>query len=144
MITLLRLCATALIFIAVSSARSQTEPIPDADAQSIRAVIEAQLAAFASGDAEKAFSFASESIRKTFGSAENFVAMVRTSYAVVTHPASVLFLERERIDGAVVQAVQMTDDEGQLWLALYRMQQQTDDSWRIAGCVLRAMQGSRT
>ena len=38
------------------------------------------------------------------------------------------------IDGELIQSVQMTDAGGQVWLALYQMQRQSDRSWRINGC----------
>jgi len=136
-----------LLVVALVSAGSvcpQNPLITEADTQSIRAVIEAQLAAFRSDDAAKAFSFASEGIRRTFATPENFMAMVQGSYPVVYRPASVLFLKPERIGEEVIQRVQMSDGEGRLWMALYRMQRQPDDSWLINGCVLTAMEGSRT
>jgi hypothetical protein len=118
--------------------------ISEADAQSIRTIIEAQLAAFAADDAPAAFSFASENIQKTFGTPENFMAMVRASYPVVYRPATVGFLEPEAVEDAIIQAVEMADDDDRLWLALYRMQRQPDNSWRIDGCVLRNLPGSRS
>lgn len=127
-----------------SNAFPQTSRIPEAEAQSIRAVIEAQLAAFADDDADKAFSFASESIRAQFGNAENFIAMVRVSYPVVYRPESVMFLEPERIERQTLQSVEMTDAAGRLWLAIYSMQRQPDRTWRINGCVLKPRKGSRT
>ena len=132
-----------LALIAAGAGRSATSLLTQGDAQSIRSVIEAQLAAFSADDAEKAFSFASEGIQRTFGTAENFIAMVKASYPVVYRPASVLFLEPEQIDDEVMQAVQMSDEDGGLWLALYRMQRQPDDSWRIGGCILQSLPAAR-
>jgi len=128
--------------IASSGVRSASGPIPEADAQAIRSVIEAQLAAFAADDAEKAFSFASEGIRQTFGTAQVFIAMVKLNYSVVYRPASVSFLDPEQVDDNVMQPVEMSDEDGTLWLALYRMQRQPDQSWRIGGCILKRLNGS--
>jgi hypothetical protein len=83
-----RLFVVAASLAASAGALAQADAIPRADAQAIRSVIEAQLAAFAADDAEKAFSFASEGIQKTFGSPDN--------------------------------------------------------SWRIGGCVLKSLEGSRS
>jgi hypothetical protein len=130
--------------VAAGPAIGQTDSVSDADARAIRAVIEAQLAAFSVDDGEKAFSFASEGIRETFGTPENFMAMVKGSYPVVYHPASVSFLEPLKLDDDVVQAVQMADDADRLWLAVYRMQRQPDNSWRISGCILKSLEGSRS
>ena len=53
------------------------------EAAAVREVIEAQLDAFKRDDAQRAFSFAAPGIRQMFGTAENFLQMVRSSYAVV-------------------------------------------------------------
>ena len=109
-------------------------PVPAADAKKVRAVIEAQLDAFATDDARRAFSYAAPAIRQMFGTPENFIRMVRTGYPVVYRPASVIFLKPELVDGELIQGVQMTDGAGEVWLALYTMQRQRDKSWRINGC----------
>ena len=108
--------------------------VPEADAKGARAVIQAQLAAFASDDAKRAFSFATPQLRELFGSADRFIAMVRTGYPVVYRPASVAFLKPELEGADVLQAVHMTDASGVLWLVLYRLERQRDKSWRISAC----------
>jgi hypothetical protein len=104
------------------------------ETRAIRAVIQAQLDAFEADDAKRAFSYASPGIQQQFGTAEHFMAMVRGQYAVVYRPASVSFLQPQRIDGQVTQGVRMTDATGAAWLVVYLMEQQRDRSWRIAGC----------
>ena len=120
--------------LAAGAAQPQTPAVSAADAKDIRAVIEAQLDAFAADDAIRAFSYAAPPIRQMFGTAENFIGMVRQGYPVVYRPASVTFLKPEMIEGELIQSVQMTDAGGQVWLALYQMQRQSDRSWRINGC----------
>jgi hypothetical protein len=115
-----------------------------ADARAARAVIEAQLAAFAADDAERAFSFAAPGIRESFGSAERFMAMVRKGYPVVYRPTSVRFLEPVGEQGAVLQRVRMTDDTGAAWMVVYELQRQADRSWRITGCVAARSEGLST
>ena len=124
-----------------SDASAAAERVSAADAKRVRAVIEAQFAAFAADDAKRAFALAAPAIRAQFGSAERFVAMVQSSYPVVYRPASVAFLQAERIRGEIVQGVQLTDDAGRGWLAVYHMQRQRDRSWRIGGCELLESQG---
>jgi ketosteroid isomerase-like protein len=106
------------------------------DAAAVREVIEAQLDAFRRDDAQRAFSFAAPNIRSQFGTAENFMEMVRTSYAAVYRPHSVKFETFQIIDEQVVQPVRLADAEGQQWVAFYVMQRQPDGGWRIAGCQL--------
>jgi len=109
----------------------------------VREVIEAQIDAFRRDDAALAFSLATPSIRQTFGSPENFMDMVRSSYAVVYRPTSVAFEAPVAIDGEIVQPVRMTDAEGRAWLAIYPMQRQPDGSWRTNGCQLGRLSGQQ-
>jgi hypothetical protein len=106
-----------------------------ADAKAVRAVIEAQLAAFAADDAEKAFSYAAPGIRAMFVTAERFLAMVREGYPVVYRPSSVSFVKPEWLENKLLQRVQMTDGAGVAWIVVYEMERQADKSWRIAACV---------
>ena len=98
-------------------------------------MIEAQLAAFAADDAEKAFSYAAPGIRAQFITAERFLSMVREGYPVVYRPASVSFLKPEWIENKLMQRVQMTDAAGAPWMVVYEIERQADKSWRIAACV---------
>lgn len=117
-------------------AMAKDAPVTAAQARAVRGIIESQLDAFARDDPVRAFSFAAPPIRRMFGTPERFMAMVREAYPVVYRPASVTFLKPERIDGATIQAVQMTDRDGAPWLALYRMTRAADKSWRIGGVEL--------
>jgi len=118
--------------------------VAPADAKAVRVLIEAQLAAFASDDANKAYSYAAPGIQTMFGSADRFLAMVRESYPVVYRPASVAFLQPEWIDGKLIQRVQMSDVAGAPWIVVYELERQADRSWRIAGCVAARGQGRST
>jgi Domain of unknown function (DUF4864) len=111
------------------------------DAKSVRTVIQSQLTAFAADDAARAFSFATPQLREAFGSADNFMRMVRSSYPVVYRPATVAFLKPQIDQGTVVQAVHFTDGDGVLWLALYTLERQRDKRWRISGCQVVQAEG---
>lgn len=140
MARLLAVCLTfAIAFAASAPARSQA--VPAADAQAARTVVSAQLAAFASDDAKRAFSYAAPSIRAMFGTPERFLAMVRAGYPVVYRAASATFLVPLRVEADLVQGVHLTDPAGELWLATYRLERQPDGSWRIAGCDVRRATG---
>jgi hypothetical protein len=120
------------------------EPVSDADARAVRTVIEAQLAAFAADDAERAFSYAAPGIRETFGDAERFMTMVRRGYPVVYRPTSVRFLEPVAEGASLLQRVRMTDETGVAWMVVYELQRQADRSWRIAACVAARGDGITT
>ena len=70
--------------------------------------------------------------------------MVRTGYPVVYRPRSIGFLQAQTIDGTTIQRVRMTDTNGTAWLAIYRMQRQPEQHWRIDGCVLIRDDGQAT
>ena len=73
----------------------------------MREVIEAQLDAFKRDDAARAFSYAAPGIRASFGTPENFMAMVRDGYAVVYRPRSVSFDAPMLAGGELVQPVRI-------------------------------------
>ena len=132
MIVASALVSSALVF---APALRAAPEVSAADAKAVRAVIEAQLAALAADDAEKAFSYAAPGIRALFVTAERFLSMVREGYPVVHHPASVSFLKPEWIENKLIQRVQMTDAAGAPWMVVYEVERQADKSWRIAACV---------
>jgi hypothetical protein len=115
------------------------------DVSAVRKVVEAQLAAFAADDAERAFSYASRGIRAQFGDATTFMAMVRSGYPMVVRPAAVSFFLPQAESGAapftVRQDVQFRDREGRLWMATYTLERQADAGWRISGCTVVADNG---
>lgn len=115
-----------------------------ADGKAARAIIEAQLAAFAADDAARAFSFAAPNIREAFSTPQKFIGMVRQGYPVVYRPASVAFLKPEWSDNKLIQRVQMTDSSGAPWMVLYELQRQRDRSWRISACVAARGEGRST
>ena len=107
-------------------------------------MIEAQLDAFRKDDAPRAFSYATEGIRQTFGNAENFLQMVKTSYPVVYRPRSVEFAPPLVAQGEVLQPVRMTDADGRGWLAIYPMGRDAAGVWRINGCRLARLAAQET
>lgn len=135
-----KLIAPALLLFGTMVVSSAAE-IFEQDAVAIRAVITAQLDAFAHDDAARAFSFASDGIRARFGTPQVFIEMVRTDYPVVYRPKSVQFEKPAVVDGEVIQPVRMTDAQGRLWVALYPMHRRADGTWRINGCQLQRLQG---
>ena len=112
-----------------------------ADEKNVRTVIQAQLKAFAADNAREAFALATPALQTKFGTPETFMTMVRTSYPVVYAPGNVAFLKAEAQQADVIQRVQMTDQQGKAWLAVYSLQQQKDKGWRISGCVVIESRG---
>ncbi len=127
--------AFALALLTVASAQA-AERIGRVDRVAIEKVIRDQLDAFTRDDAGRAFAHASPEIRRMFGTSDEFIRMVRDSYQPVYRSSSVRFMKLQRIDDRWVQGVQLVDDEGRVWHALFTMQRQPDKSWKVGGCRL--------
>lgn len=138
------LLGIAPLLVSAQTSNGKSPGIPARDAAAIRSVIEAQLNAFAKDDAALAFSYAAPEIQSQFGNAQTFMRMVKTGYPAVYRPASVTFLKPERAEDETWQAVQLSDAEGQVWIASYRMQLQKSKLWRINGCTLEKSAGRVT
>jgi|SRR5579872_4927478 len=108
----------------------------DSERAAIRGVIEGQIGAFRHDDDEAAFSFASPNIQNQFGDAAHFMAMVRQGYPSVYRPRAVAFGELVTIDGRIVQKVELVGPDGGRSTALYFMEQEPNNTWRIDGCVV--------
>jgi hypothetical protein len=99
-------------------------------------VIESQIAAFRRDDGAGAFAFASPTIKRMFGTPENFMDMVRGGYPQVYRPSSVGFGELMRAGDRLVQLVDIVGPDGLPVIAVYEMERQPDGSWQINGCSL--------
>ena len=141
---LIRRRAVIALFGALATGTAWAANVPEAQAAKARAVVQAQLDAFAADDARRAFLLATPSARKHLGSPDNFIKLVRKSYAVVYRPASVAFLKPQLIDGVLVLGVQMTDAQGSAWLATYQLERQPNGMLLIDGCELVANEGRYT
>ena len=141
----------AIAFIAVASlawgaprSSVSAEKIEPADRQAIEKVIRDQLDAFGRDDAGRAFAHASPDIQRMFGTPDNFIRMVRDNYKPVYRAGSVRFIRLESIDRQWVQSVQLADEEGHVWRALFTMKKQADKSWKVGGCQLVPTSGITT
>ncbi|MGF6230397.1 hypothetical protein QFZ27_004352 [Inquilinus ginsengisoli] len=110
--------------------------VGNADGPAIVGVIQKQLEAFQADRAAEAFGYASPDIQHLFGTADNFLAMVRQGYPPVYRPRSVDFRELVTSEGRIVQKVLFVGPDGVPVIAEYFMERQPDGSWRIDGCRL--------
>lgn len=131
-----RFLLLAAVLAATPAIAQTSSGLPATEKRAIRSVIEGQLGAFRADDGERAFGYASPNIRGIFGSAENFMAMVRNGYQPVYRPREVRFGDLVTVESSLVQKVYVTGPDGRRALALYVMEQQADGSWRINGCML--------
>jgi len=128
--------AFALSFAAQAVAQTPAADIGAADRALIRGVIENQIAAFRRDDGAGAFAFASPTIKRMFGTPENFMDMVRGGYPQVYRPSSVGFGALVRAGDTLVQLVDIVGPDGLPVIAVYEMERQPDGSWQINGCSL--------
>ncbi len=112
------------------------DKLTPADRQAIEQTIRSQLEAFGREDADRAFNFASPDIQRMFRSSDAFLQMVREHYEPVYRAGGVHFVKLDTVDGQWIQTVQIVDDEGRVWRALFTMRRQPDKSWKVGGCQL--------
>lgn len=135
------LFAAFLTLAPLTPAPAQT--IADADRQAIQSVIDRQIAAFKRDDGREAFGYAAPDLQAQFGSSDIFMSMVKTGYAPVYRPRVYQFRDLKIVNGVMTQQVYVIGPEGVPRLALYFMQQQSDGSWRVSGCVLLDFEGEQ-
>lgn len=129
----IRVLSFVLLLLAAFPAQASAE----ADGDAIRDVISRQIKAFRADDGELAFSFAAPVIRSRFGTAENFMTMVRTGYPDVYRPRAVEFRELKPNGERMVQEVWFLGTGGDSTIGTYIMERQDDGSWKIAGVHMR-------
>ncbi|MCM2561725.1 DUF4864 domain-containing protein [Lutimaribacter sp. EGI FJ00015] len=112
-----------------------------AQQQAITDVIDEQLQAFKADDFDRAFTFASPTIKDIFRTPENFGAMVRRGYPMVWRPAEVRYLQLRDEAGSLWQRVQITDAQGRVHLLDYQMIE-TENGWQINGVQLLKAPGT--
>jgi hypothetical protein len=119
----------------IALAQTSADIAPD-DRIAIRQIIQSQISAFGRDDGETAFSFASPNIQAMFGTAANFLAMVRSAYMPVYRPKQIDFGDLVDDNGSLVQFVHIVGPDGALVTAAYELVHMENGSWRINGCVL--------
>ncbi len=106
------------------------------DVATAQGIIRSQAEAFARDDAATAYSYAAPGIHEIFPQADIFLGMVQHSYAPVYRHKSFEFGEGRAADGKIAQLVRIVDADGVPWDALYTLEQESDGSLKISGCVL--------
>ncbi len=132
----LGLSTLALLVVLAASSLRADGVAPGSERQAIIGVILAQVEAFASDDAERAWALASDAVQRRFGSPEVFAGMVRSEYPAIYNAESLQFQEPIPHPGFLIQPVFLKGPGGQYWDAFYRMSRQ-DDGWRISGVTMR-------
>jgi hypothetical protein len=123
--------AVLLITLLLSFAAAHADDIAAA-----KSVIRAQEQAFARDDAAAAYSYAAPAIKQIFPAADIFMAMVENAYAPIYRHKSFEFGETKVEGDWIGQHVHIIDVNGEVWEALYTLEQQGDGSYKITGCSL--------
>ncbi|WP_108883041.1 DUF4864 domain-containing protein [Anderseniella sp. Alg231-50] len=111
--------------------------------ETLKSIISNQIEAFRNNDGVTAFGFASLKLRSIFQSPERFMEMVRRQYAPVYRPENFSFGQTSlETAGRPVQVVDIVDQQGRSWRAVYTFEQHPDGSWRIAGVRLEKLPGN--
>ncbi len=126
---MLRALFRALVVAAALVVQTAAAPAQDSAAAS---VIRDQLDAFLADDVDRAFSFASPTIKRLFGTPGNFGLMVQRGYPMVWRHDRVEFLEARPEGAAVYQNVLIVDAAGVPHVLEYMMIE-TDAGWQING-----------
>lgn len=106
------------------------------DVAAAQSVIRAQEQAFVRDDAGAAYSYAAPAIKEIFPAPDIFMSMVQSGYAPVYRHKSFEFGE-SKVEGTwIAQRVHIIDADGEAWVALYTLEQQSDGSYKITGCSL--------
>jgi hypothetical protein len=98
----------------------------------VQTTIASQLDAFLQDDFERAFEYASPSIRHMFRNSDNFGMMVQRGYPMVWRPAQSRFLDFTQDQRGPYQLVEITDSNGRIHTLRYDMID-TPAGWRIKG-----------
>jgi hypothetical protein len=119
-----------------------TPVIADDDIAAAQTVIRSQERAMINDDAAAAYSYAGPPITSMYREPDIFMWMVRRGYAPVYRHQSFEFGTGRILGDQITQEVHIIDAEGVAWEALYTLEQQSDGSWKIIGCVLSKAVGA--
>ena len=117
--------------------------ITASDEEEIISVVSAQLQAFQDDDFEKAYSYASPTIKTIFSDYKKFRDMVVGQYQAVYRPKSLIIGRVAPEGGVPFLEVYLVDPDGIFVTAIYSMQQQENGGWLINGCFLSQAQSDQ-
>jgi hypothetical protein len=113
-----------------------------ADDAAVKSVVRSQEEAISADDGDKAYSFAAPSIQAMFPDPDTFMKMVHNSYTPLYQPRVFDFGETRSVNGKIQQQVHIIDGDGVTWEAIYLLEQESDGSFKITGCILNKTEDS--
>ena len=98
----------------------------------IQNVIKNQIIAFKNSNCEKAYNYASISIKFFFPKQNTFCEMVKNYYPMIWNPKEFIFLKPKIINGIIVQSVKFIDINNDTHVFQYQMRK-NENLWKING-----------
>jgi len=98
----------------------------------IQDVIKKQIMFFKEGNCNKAYSYASLSIKFFFPKSDDFCLMVEKSYPMIWNPKKFIFFRPLIINGIIVQEIKFVDKYEEIHFYQYQMRKYGSD-WKING-----------
>lgn len=125
---------TALLFSFMLIMPAHADDLSAADKQAVQQVISSQLDAFKSENGPLAYSFAAPVVTTLFPTVEVFMGMVKRGYQPIYNNTKYGFGSAIAGPlGRLMQHVTITASDGKRYEAVYAMERQTDNQWKIAG-----------
>ena len=138
-----RLMVVLFLLVSAWSGVATAQNASPAGNDAIRAVITGQLEAFSHDKDAEAYSYAAPIIQFAFPTVDSFMAMVKKGYQPVYRNSGYRFGESGvDVTGRPTQTVILQGNDGKTYEASYTLEQQADGSWKIAGCMIRALPGT--
>ncbi len=101
-------------------------------------IIENQIQAFKSKNAELAYSFASPMIKLKFNNPQDFMSMVKSFYEPVYNPKQYYFIDSKYFEGSIYHQLQIISQSNMSYLATYSLIKD-ENEWKISGCSVLPM-----
>ena len=101
-------------------------------------IIENQIKAFKSKNAELAYSFASPMIKLKFNNPQEFMSMVKSFYEPVYNPKQYYFIDSKYFEGSIYHQLQIISQSNMSYLATYSLIKD-ENEWKISGCSVLPM-----
>ncbi|MFC3107108.1 DUF4864 domain-containing protein [Undibacterium arcticum] len=122
--------------LALAPVSASVSELSAADTRAIREVVQSQFDAFEDDDAPAAFALTTQASRRRLGSPDDFMRLVKEQYGPIYRHRAVLFSGAQVIGADTLLIVRLTSPDSHVWIAIYRMERETDGKWKIDGCHL--------
>lgn len=110
----------------------------------IRSSIRDHFQAVTARDAERLYQTLTPAIKDYYSNSSNFLRVLTTQLKPLANARDFSFAKIEREANDAVQSVILTGPKGREWIAIFKLQRQSDGAWGIMECQVEALQGRQT